>query len=220
MSHRYDCPGGCKGRGSFEVPIPIEERPTVCYDHWDKYDYIPCDGGIKKAKGNMKLASVVAMTPGTHIIGKNNEIPWRIPSDLKRFKQLTLNSPVIMGRKTYESIIAFLKKPLPDRVNIVLTTNKKYKAPGCIVVNDLRSAFEACGNVEKAFVIGGAKIYDLTMPYIDELLVSFVLGAYDGDTAFPKFEKEWKLVSSELAEKGPKDDILHSFCVFRRKKSL
>ena len=166
----------------------------------------------------MKVSIIAAMTPGSHVIGKDNSIPWRVPSDLKRFKELTMNAPVIMGRKTYEGIIAFLGKPLPNRTNVVLTSQRTFEAPGCIVVNGINKAIELCEEmkVSKAFVIGGAEIYRQSIHLADELLISFILGAYDGDTVFPTIGPEWQLVSADLADQGPKDDAPHSFCVFNR----
>ncbi len=222
--HSRDCKGGCRGSGRIQTLIPPEKRPAICYDHWDKYDFAPCDKGIGnlKEESNKTISIIVAMVPGTRIIGNENKIPWRIPSDLKRFKEITTNHPVVMGRKTYESIISYLKKPLPNRTNIVITRDKSYSAPGCIVVNDISSAFFACESLktEKIFVIGGTNIYKQTLDFADELLVSYVHGSFEGDTKFPDFSKEWKMDSSEHCEKGPKDDCDHSFCVFRRKKPL
>lgn len=224
MRHVRDCRGGCLGGGTIKVLIPPEKRSSVCYDHWDKYDFLLCDQGISKMKkeSNKKISLIVAMTPGTRIIGKDNKIPWRVPSDLKRFKELTLNHPVIMGRKTHESIVSFLKKPLPNRENIVITKNQDYSAPGCTVVHDIASAFFACESMssEKIFVIGGTGIYEQTIDLADELLVSFIHGAYEGDTTFPDFSKDWKISESEHCEKGPKDDCDHSFYRFERKKDL
>ena len=159
------------------------------------------------------------MTIGTQIIGNNNKIPWNISSDLKRFKNLTKNSPVIMGRKTYESIISYLGKPLSDRTSIILTSKTGFKANGCIVVNDVDSAIDACCGFDKSFVIGGSDIYGQFIDISNELLISFVLGSYCGDAYFPEIGKDWKLKSSNFVEKGTNDDSPHLFCIFERNLS-
>lgn len=166
----------------------------------------------------MDVSLIAAMTPGTHVIGKDNSIPWKVPSDLKRFKELTTGKPVIMGRKTYESIIEFLGKPLPNRINIVISSQRVFEAPGCVVANSVTKSVKLCEEMgyDRVFVIGGAEIYKQAIHIANEMLISFILGPYDGDTIFPPFGPEWSLVKTELATKGPKDDAPHSFCVYKR----
>lgn len=170
----------------------------------------------------MKIKLIAAMTPGTQVIGKDNALPWRLPSDLKRFKELTAGKPIIMGRKTYESI----GRPLPNRTNIVLTTDEECKIEGCLVVNSIDEALGACKalKVDDVMVIGGAQVYDLMLYNADELLITYVLGAYSGDVIFPPFVaignyplNNFELVECSEPQKGEKDDCYHVFCRFVNK---
>lgn len=155
------------------------------------------------------------MTPGNHVIGKNNDLPWKLSTDLKRFRKLTTGKPIIMGRKTYESI----GRPLPNRTNIILSRSEDFNPEGCIVFNSLVSAIEYCKKqeFEEAMLIGGHRIFKYGMEFADELLISFVLGEYDGDVHFPAIGEEWKMKSFEYCEKGEKDDCSHSFVVYMKK---
>lgn len=120
------------------------------------------------------------------VIGKNNDLPWHLPEDLKHFKELTLGKTVLMGRKTFESIIARLKKPLPGRKNVVITRQKDYQAPeGVLVFPNLESAFKKLSE-EDVYVIGGAEIYKQALPLAKVLYMTHVLGKYDGDAFFPE----------------------------------
>src|SRR4026209_1464506 len=109
------------------------------------------------------IAAIVAMADN-HVIGKNNQLPWHLSADLKRFKAITTGHPVIMGRKTYESI----GKPLPNRTNIIVTRDTTFQAPGCEVVNSLDAALQRAAAIEKAecFIIGGADIYRQALPRV------------------------------------------------------
>lgn len=145
----------------------------------------------------MKVIIIAALSEN-NVIGKDNKLPWHIPEDLKRFKKLTSGSPVIMGRKTFESILDFLKKPLPDRVNIIITRNKNYEYKGINnhdvkLVSSIKDAIkEAEKYSEKVFVIGGAQIYKLAMPFATDMELTLVHKEVEGDTFFPKFDKsEW-----------------------------
>ena len=122
------------------------------------------------------------------LIGKDNQLPWHLPADLKHFKQVTMGKPVIMGRKTFESI----GKPLPGRVNIVLTSRTMYQSPGCIVANSLDAAIEAAGPVSEVMIIGGAALYKDALPRVDRIYLTEVQAELEGDTWFPSLnESEW-----------------------------
>lgn len=133
------------------------------------------------------LSMIVAMSEAARVIGLNGDMPWKLSSDLRRFKRLTVGHPVIMGRKTYQSI----GRPLPDRTNIVLTRDASYEAAGCLVYQSLDEALasEACRDVE-VFVIGGAEVYREALPRADRLYVTFVDYHGEGDTFFP--EDPWQ----------------------------
>lgn len=131
------------------------------------------------------LALIVAMTEKDQVIGKDNSIPWRIPQDLKLFKKVTLDSVVIMGRKTYESIPKQYR-PLPKRVNMVLTRSDK-EFPGAETYNSLDAALKKASEYNKSiFIIGGSQIYQQALSHCDELHISFIKKDYPGDSQFPQ----------------------------------
>ncbi len=143
----------------------------------------------------MRLALVVALADNG-CIGRDGDLPWRLPDDLKRFKQLTLGNPVIMGRKTWESI----GRPLPGRLNIVVTRQRGYVAEGCVVVDSLDDAHQdaASSGAKLASIIGGAELYALALPCCDTLHLTRVHADVDGDTFFPPIDWEhFQLVESE-----------------------
>lgn len=162
----------------------------------------------------MKISIIAAMTPGNQVIGHNNDLPWRLPSDLKRFKTLTTGKPIIMGRKTYESI----GRPLPNRTNVIITRNEKFKAEDCEIFHSFDDAIEFCRPYGEAMVIGGSRVYESAMAVADELLISFVLGPYIGDTFFPHIGPSWELISTDFYEARAKDDCPHVFCTYARKR--
>jgi len=124
------------------------------------------------------------------VIGKNNELIWHIPEDLRRFKHLTMGHPVIMGRKTFESILDILRKPLPDRTNIIVTRNKEYTAKDCIISHSVKEALEEAQKIdeEEIFVIGGGQMYMQALPFVDRLYLTLVDSNKDGDSFFPDYK--------------------------------
>jgi len=142
------------------------------------------------------IISIIAAMDEDRIIGRGNRLPWHLPVDLKRFRMLTLGHPIIMGRKTYESI----GKPLDGRKNIVITRQAGYQAKGCIVVHELRSAFEACGDVEEAFVLGGETLFRDVLPVADKVYLTVVRTRVEGDARFPAIPDELELVSRQEAQ--------------------
>ena len=125
------------------------------------------------------------------LIGKENQLPWHLPADLKHFKRVTMGKPIVMGRKTFESI----GKPLPGRVNIVLTRRDTYQMPGCIVVSSLDNAIEAAGPVKEVMIIGGATLYGEALPRADRIYLTQVQAELEGDTWFPPLdESHWEVV--------------------------
>ncbi|MDJ0956657.1 MAG: type 3 dihydrofolate reductase [Arenicellales bacterium] len=134
-----------------------------------------------------RLSIIVAMDLNG-LIGKDNQLPWYLPADLKHFKQITMGKPVIMGRKTFESI----GKPLPGRVNIVLTRRTMAQNAGCIVVNSLDAAIKAAGPVSEVMIIGGAALYGEALPRADRIYLTQVQAELEGDTWFPSLdESDW-----------------------------
>lgn len=137
-----------------------------------------------------KIAIVVAMADN-RVIGRDNRLPWHLPADLRHFKQLTLGKPVLMGRKTHESI----GRPLPDRTNIVVTRDRSYTAPGCIVAHSLERALQAAGGCAEVMVIGGMELYRQLLPRADCIYLTLVHAAFEGDAFFPELDAgEWREV--------------------------
>lgn len=136
----------------------------------------------------MNLTIIAAMAKG-RVIGKDNDLIWHLPDDLKHFKNLTKGHHVIMGRKTFES----MGRPLPARTNIVITRQKDYKADGCILVHTLEEAIQKAEGDAQPFIIGGGEIYKQALKYAQTMELTEVNGEFEGDTTFPKFdEAQWK----------------------------
>jgi dihydrofolate reductase len=154
----------------------------------------------------MNLAIIVA-TDLNNAIGKNNQLLWHLPADLKFFKTNTLGCPIIMGRKTFESI----GKALPGRKNIVITRSKKLKIEGVFIASSLSQAFEMAGD-GKAFVIGGAEIYKQALPHVHEIFRTIVKETFDADTFFPEIKtNEFKLVWEECHQPDEKNKYEYCF---------
>jgi len=136
----------------------------------------------------MNLTIIAAMAKG-RVIGKDNDLIWHLPDDLKHFKNLTKGHHVIMGRKTFES----MGKPLPGRTNIVITRQKDYKADGCILVHTLEEAIRKAEGDAQPFIIGGGEIYKQALKYAQTIELTEVHGEFEGDTTFPEFDtSKWK----------------------------
>ena len=148
---------------------------------------------------HVKLSLIVAAARNG-VIGRRNQLPWRLPDDLKRFKAVTMGKPVIMGRKTWESI----GRPLPGRLNIVVTRQPDYRAEGASVAHSLGDALAAAGAAEEVMVIGGAELYAAALPRAEVLHLTRVEADVEGDAFLPAIDwSQWRLVS---AEPHPFDD--------------
>ncbi|MDX1802915.1 MAG: dihydrofolate reductase [Alcanivorax sp.] len=166
----------------------------------------------------IRLAMMVAKA-SNNVIGRDNKLPWYLPNDLKYFKQVTFGKPVIMGRKTWES----LNKALPGRTNIVITRQPGYQAPGAKVVATLEEAISLAENVafidgqEEAVVMGGAEIYALALPRTERLYITEVHADVEGDTWFPALDyQQWQELGREdFAAEGP-NPYDYSFVVYQR----
>jgi len=158
------------------------------------------------------IALVVAMAEN-RVIGKNNQLIWHLPADLKFFKNLTTGHPIIMGRKTYESI----GKPLPNRTNIVITRQPDFKAEGCLVAHSLNEALMMAQQLDsEIFVIGGAEIYRQAMFLADTIYLTKVHHQFEGDTFFPEIDSIlWKEVSREKHEPDEKNSYPYSFVTYK-----
>lgn len=145
---------------------------------------------------NACIAYVVAMDDN-RLIGRDNDLPWRLPDDMRWFREKTMGKPCIMGRKTYDSLPARFR-PLPGRLNIVVTRNREYEASGAIVVHSVEEALAAAGDVEEIIIVGGADLFRRLLPVVDRLYLTRVHGAAEGDVYFPEYDVgEWREIYRE-----------------------
>lgn len=148
------------------------------------------------------------------VIGKENKLPWYLPEDLKNFKRTTLGKPVIMGRKTWES----LGRPLPGRRNIVITRQKDYAAEGATVVSDLQAAIEAVADAPVAFIMGGAQVYKEALPQVEVAHITYLNADFEGDAYFePLNPNEWTLTEEESFPATDAHPFSYSFRIYSRK---
>ena len=161
------------------------------------------------------ISFLVAMDKN-RVMGIDNRLPWRLPADVKFFKEVTMGHPVVMGRKTYDSI----GKPLPGRENIILTRNVDYQPEGCKVIHTVEESIEYMKNKnDEVFVIGGAQLFKELFPVADRLYITEIHHEFEGDTFFPEFEEsEWTLSSSEKGIKDEKNPYDYFFHVYDRKR--
>jgi len=159
--------------------------------------------------------SIAVATGENFAIGKDNQLLWHMPADLKFFKQTTSGHTVIMGRKTFDSV----GKPLPNRRNIVITRDKDLKIEGAEVVNSLDDALSITQNEEKpVFIIGGAEIYRQALPKTETLYLTTIHHNFEADTFFPEFDRnEWNVISTEPHQADEKNKYDYTFEVLKRK---
>lgn len=160
------------------------------------------------------MITIIAAIGKNRALGKNNQLLWHLPNDLKRFKEVTSGHDVIMGRKTLES----LGKPLPDRHNIVITRNKDYHAPGCTLAHSLRDALKKSTG-EDPFILGGGEIYEQAMDLADILDLTLVDTAPEADTFFPKIDPaDWQEISRDDHPADARHKYGYSFVKYIRKR--
>lgn len=162
------------------------------------------------------ILSLLVAVDENHVIGKDNQLPWHLPNDLKYFKNLTWGMPILMGRKTFESI----GKPLPGRKSIVITRSKEWQREGVEVVHSVQEAIAKANehDIKEIFVIGGAEIFATSFDQADRIYLTRIHHAFEGDVYFPKVsEKEWRLVKSHLSPMDDKNLYDHTFQVWERK---
>lgn len=160
----------------------------------------------------MEISLVVAMDEN-RLIGAHNTLPWRLPADLRHFKRTTTGHPIVMGRRTWESI----GRPLPGRLNIVVTSTPDYRAEGAVVVDSMESAKAAAGDCEELMVIGGARIFAQVLPEADRIYLTEIHARFQGDTWFPEVsDDQWTCISREDFHKDEKNPWDYSFMVLER----
>lgn len=152
----------------------------------------------------LKLTAIVAMAPG-RVIGSGGRLPWHLPADLAFFKRTTSGHPIVMGRKTFDSI----GKPLPRRRNIVLTRDPAWNAAGVETIGAPHELLSLRGLEGQAYIIGGSEIYAAYLPLLDDLLVSHLAGNYPGDTFLPEFESQFP--NEEVLESHPEFEVRRHF---------
>jgi dihydrofolate reductase len=157
--------------------------------------------------------SLIAAVAENGVIGRNNDLPWRLPADLRRFRRLTLGHPVLLGRRNYESI----GRPLPGRTNIVLTRRAGYAAPGCTVVHSLDEALAAAAGADEVFVAGGAEIYAQALERAQRFYLTRVHAEVPGDTRFPEVDwSRWRETARERHEPDAEHAYAYSFITLER----
>lgn len=154
----------------------------------------------------MKISLIVAMA-SNRAIGLDGRMPWHLSADLKRFKQVTMGSPVVMGRKTYEAI----GRSLPGRENIVISRNDDFQAEGCRVFGSIESALQALGDCPQLFVIGGATLYQALLHRADDVYLTLIHREFAGDTFFPELGCGWREVEREDVDADGSVDFSYSF---------
>ncbi|MZQ84658.1 dihydrofolate reductase [Paenibacillus sp. 5J-6] len=162
----------------------------------------------------MSISFIFAMDRN-RAIGVNNTLPWHLPGDLKFFKAVTMGHPILMGRKTYESI----GRPLPGRRNMILTQNTEFRAEGCEVIHSVDEAVQEFRDQE-LFVIGGAEIFRLFAETVDRMYITFIEHEFEADTYMSDLDlSEWTLVSSEQGERNEKNPYEYYFRIYQRKQA-
>jgi dihydrofolate reductase len=155
----------------------------------------------------MKISLIVAMA-SNRVIGLNGQMPWHLSADLKRFKQITMGSPILMGRKTFEAI----GKPLPGRGNLIISRDTDYRQPGCLIFNDIDSALRHCSDSPEVFVIGGASLYQALLPRAGYLYLTEIDQDFAGDTFFPEVDaRQWRELEREDVTDDQSVDFSYRF---------
>lgn len=160
------------------------------------------------------MITLIAAAAENNALGKDNQLIWHLPDDFKRFKEITSSHYIVMGRKTFESF----PKPLPNRTHVIITRQKEFLAEGCIVVNSIEKAIEACSKEEEVFVIGGAEIYRQSIGFADKIELTRVHDTFKADAYFPEINlNQWELVFEEYHPKDEKHKVDFTFQTFLKK---
>lgn len=164
------------------------------------------------------MVSMIVAASENDVIGRANALPWHLPRDLKNFKDVTTGNTVVMGRKTYESIVARIGKPLPNRKNVIVTQQADFQAPECVVVHSLEEAMESTKG-ENVFVIGGEAIYRAALPLVDRVHLTRVHAQIEGEVKLPAINfSEWNLVSEEKWSQDEKNEFDATYQIYERKR--
>lgn len=161
----------------------------------------------------MIISGIVAVSEN-RVIGKNNQLPWNLPADLQHFKNVTMGKPILMGRKTFESI----GKVLPGRCNVIISSDESYSAPGCVIANSIATALSAVEYSSEVFVIGGATLFEVMLPEIQRLYLTLIHHQFEGDVYFPEIDwSEWNEIEREDHKSDKENPYSYSFLTLHRK---
>jgi len=160
------------------------------------------------------VISLIAAMDRQRVIGIENRLPWRLPADMRHFKKMTLGKPVLMGRKTFESI----GKPLPGRLNVVITRDVNFTAEGCVIAHSIDDALAACREYPEIMVMGGASFYAEMLPRAEKMYLTFIVSEdFHGDAFFPKWNAtEWHETASEHHEADAENRYAYQFVTLER----
>lgn len=160
--------------------------------------------------------AILAAVAANRVIGRDNALPWHLPADLKHFKALTMGQIIVMGRRTFDSI----GRPLPGRVNVVLTRQPDLQLPGVEIATSMEAVLERFGEDRRTiFIIGGAELYQQTLPYCDRLYLTEIQQAFPGDTFFPAYARDdWQEISREI-QQDDTSGLTYHFVVLDRKSA-
>lgn len=162
------------------------------------------------------MISLLVAMDQNRLIGRNNQLPWHLPEDLRYFKKTTMGHTIIMGRKTFESI----GKPLPGRENMVMSRNRNFQPEGCVVIHSWEPVMERNSRNpdQEIFVIGGQRLFEQAIAFADRMYITEIDEQFEGDTFFPAFDpSEWQLISKTKGKKDDQNPYDYSFCVYERK---
>ena len=163
---------------------------------------------------NIKVSLIVAMDKN-RVIGKDNDLPWRLPKEFEYVKKTTMGHTLVMGRKNFESI----GRVLPGRKNVILTRDKDFSFEGCVIAHSIKEVFELCKNDEEIFIFGGEQIYEMFLPYVEKMYITKIDYAFEGDTFFPEVNyEEWDEVSVKLGTTDEKNPYTYHFHVYEKNK--
>jgi len=161
----------------------------------------------------MPIISLIAALADNRVIGRDYRLPWHLPADLQHFKRITLHKPIIMGRRTWESLPGLL----PKRTHIVITRNPDYRAPGCLLADSPQAALRAAGRVAEIMVVGGADLYRIMLPLAQRMYLTLVHGDFLGDVRFPEWDPQaWQERSREDHAADARNPVDYSFVVLER----
>lgn len=162
------------------------------------------------------MISLLVAMDQNRLIGRNNQLPWHLPEDLRYFKKTTMGHTIVMGRKTFESI----GKPLPGRENMVMSRNRNFQPEGCVVIHSWEPVMERNSRNpdQEIFVIGGQRLFEQAIAFADRMYITEIDEQFEGDTFFPAFDpSEWQLISKTKGKKDDQNPYDYSFCVYERK---